>query len=69
MSVLTDGGSARIGLPRGPYALNSASAGGPEQIGVATDPAARRTLSVSTGGGPLLLGPPFSVPASSGTVR
>lgn len=54
--VSTDGGSAYLTVPGGPYALTADSDGGPELVRVATDPAASRSITVSTGGGPLQIG-------------
>jgi hypothetical protein len=54
----TDGGGALIAVPAGPYALTADSGGGPQAIAVATDPAARRAISVASGGGPLQVEPP-----------
>jgi len=51
--VSTDGGAATLTLPSGPYALTARSFGGPEAVGIATDPAAGRSITVTTGGGPL----------------
>lgn len=71
VSVLTESGPARIGLPGGPYALNASNSGGPERVDIATDPAAKRTLTVSTDGGPMVIGPPsvaFPVPGGDGAV-
>lgn len=58
VAVSSAGGPARIRVPGGPYALNADSGGGPETASVAADPAAGRALLISTGGGPLLVGPP-----------
>jgi hypothetical protein len=55
--VSTDGGSAQLALPGGPYALNADSDGGPQSVGIATDPDAHRSITVISGGGPLLVGP------------
>jgi hypothetical protein len=55
--VSTAGGSATLTLPAGPYALTAKSYGGPEAIGIATDPAAGRSVTVTTGGGPLQIEP------------
>ena len=44
-------------VPGGPYALTADSGGGPESIGIATDPSARRSITVSSGGGQLQVGP------------
>jgi hypothetical protein len=57
VTVSTDGGSARLTVPGGPYALAADSAGGPEVVRIATDPAARRSITVTSGGGPLLIEP------------
>jgi hypothetical protein len=57
VTVNSDGGPAILRLPGGPYALTADSAGGPELIGIATDPAARATLTISSGGGPLQIEP------------
>jgi hypothetical protein len=57
VTVSSDGGPAILRVPGGPYALNADSEGGPELIGIATDPAARPTLTISSGGGPLQIEP------------
>jgi len=57
VSVTTDGGPAVLAVPGGPYAVTADSGGGPESLDIATDPAARPTLTVSTGGGPLRVEP------------
>jgi hypothetical protein len=57
VTLSTDGGPATLRLPGGPYALNADSDGGPELIGIATDPAARASIRVISGGGPILVGP------------
>ena len=53
MTVSTDGGSAQLAVPGGPYALNADSGGGPQSVGIATDPAAHRSITVISGGGSL----------------
>jgi hypothetical protein len=53
----TDGGAALLAVPRGPYALTADSGGAQQAIGVATDPAARRSITVTSGGGPLEVEP------------
>lgn len=58
----TDGGPATLRVPGGPYALTADSDGGPELIGIATDPAARPSIAISTGGGPLQLEPAPAAP-------
>jgi hypothetical protein len=57
VSVSTGGGPATVSVPGGPYALTADSGGGPEIIEVATDPDAGRSITVSTAGGPLTVGP------------
>jgi hypothetical protein len=57
VSVTTGGGPATVNVPGGPYALIADSGGGPEIIAIATDPSATRSITVSTGGGQLLVGP------------
>ena len=56
--VSTDGGPAMLTVPGGPYALTAASDGGPQWVGIATHPAARRSITVASGGGALRIGPP-----------
>jgi hypothetical protein len=65
VTMNTDGGPAILHVPGGPYALSADSAGGPELIGIATDPSARATLTVSSGGGPIQL-EPTSGPSATG---
>jgi hypothetical protein len=62
VSVRTDGGPAVLAVPGGPYAVTADSGGGPELLGIATDPAARPTLTVSSGGGPLRIEPAPRLP-------
>lgn len=57
LTLTTDGGPAILRVPGGPYALTADSDGGPELIGIATDPAARASLTISSGGGPLQVEP------------
>jgi hypothetical protein len=59
-----DGGPATLTVPRGQYAVTADSDGGPEQLGITSDPAARRSITVTTGGGSLQIGlvSPASVP-------
>jgi hypothetical protein len=64
--VGTDGGPAALTLPGGPYALTARSYGAPEAIGIATDPAAGRSITVTTGGGPLRIEPPKARAPSPG---
>jgi hypothetical protein len=45
-------------VPGGPYALNATSdGGGPQSVGIATDPAAHRSITVTSGGGSLEIEP------------
>jgi len=57
VKLSTDGGMAVLAVPGGPYAVTADSGGGPESLGIATDPAARPTLTVSSGGGALRIEP------------
>jgi hypothetical protein len=57
VTVSTDGGAALLTMPGGPYALTADSDGGPESVGIGTDPTARRSLAVSTGGASLRIEP------------
>ena len=58
VTVSTDGGAVRLAVPGGPYALSADSGGGgPESVGIATDPAAPRSITISSGGGPLDIEP------------
>jgi hypothetical protein len=57
VTVSTDGGPAMLIVPGGPYALTAESDGSPESVGIATAPASRRSITVSTGGGPLRIEP------------
>jgi hypothetical protein len=58
VSVSTDGGPATVAVPGGPYKLNADSGGGPQSVEIATDPAARPSITVTSGGGPLRIEPP-----------
>lgn len=57
VNVNTDGGTLLLTVPGGPYALSAESDGGPQQVGIATDPHARSSITVNSGGGPLQVGP------------
>jgi hypothetical protein len=57
VKLSTDGGTAVLAVPGGPYTVTADSGGGPESLGIATDPAARPTLTVTSGGGPLRIEP------------
>jgi hypothetical protein len=56
-TVSTDGGTAFLTVPGGPYALTADSDGGPETVRIATNPAATRSLTVTTAGAPLRIAP------------
>jgi DUF4097 and DUF4098 domain-containing protein YvlB len=49
----TENGSASVSVPGGPYSVTADTEGGSQTVDIPTDPAAHRTLTVSTGGGPL----------------
>jgi len=53
--VSTGGGAARLAVPGGPYALTANSDGGPQLVSIATDPAAGRSIAVTSGDGPIEL--------------
>jgi hypothetical protein len=55
--VSTDGGSATLRVPGGPYALTTSDDQGGAWVRIPTSPAARRLITVNTGGGPILIGP------------
>jgi hypothetical protein len=57
VQVITAGGAAELSVPGGPYALTTDSGGGPQSVGIATSPAASRSINISTGGGPLFVQP------------
>jgi hypothetical protein len=57
VTITTDGGPAILTVPGGPYAVTADSDGGPQVVGIATDPAAHRSLAVTSGGGPLEIDP------------
>jgi hypothetical protein len=57
VTVSTDGGPAALTVPGGPYALTADSNGGPQSVGIATDPAARLSITISSGGGPVQVEP------------
>jgi hypothetical protein len=57
VTLSTDGGPATLAVPRGAYALNTDSDGGPQSVRVSSDPSAARSLTVTSGGGSLAVGP------------
>jgi hypothetical protein len=56
VTVSTDGGLAELSVPGGPYALTTNSDGAPQTIAIATSSAAHRSITVTTGGGQLIIG-------------
>ncbi|HTW02727.1 MAG TPA: hypothetical protein VMF87_20650 [Streptosporangiaceae bacterium] len=56
--VSTGGGPASLTVPGGPYALTASTYGGSKAVGIASSPAAGRSITVTTGGGPLRIEPP-----------
>ena len=58
VTVSTDGGDVQLAVPGGPYALIADSDEGPQpSVGIATDAQAHRSITVSSGGGALLITP------------
>jgi hypothetical protein len=57
VQVNSGGGAAFVSVPGGPYALTTDSGGGPQSVGISIDPAAARSINVSTQGGPLRVEP------------
>jgi hypothetical protein len=57
VTVSTDGGPAQLTVPGGPYALTADGDSGTESVGIVTDPAATRSITVFSGGGPLRIEP------------
>ncbi len=57
MTVNTDGGSANLNVPGGPYSVTADSDGGSQTLDVLNAPGALRSLNVSSGGGPLEIVP------------
>ena len=55
VTVSTRGGLAEVIVPGGPYALTTNSDGAPQTIAIATSSAARRAITITTGGGRLLI--------------
>jgi hypothetical protein len=55
VTVSTDGGLAELSVPGGPYALTTNSDGAPQTIAIATSSAAHRSITVTTGGGQLII--------------
>jgi DUF4097 and DUF4098 domain-containing protein YvlB len=53
----TENGSASVSVPGGPYSVTASTEGGSQTVDVPTAPTAGRSLTVSTGGGPLEIVP------------
>ena len=53
----TEDGSASVSVPGGPYSVATDTEGGSQTVDIPTNPTAHRSLSVSTGGGPLEIVP------------
>jgi hypothetical protein len=57
VQVNTGGGAAFLSVPGGPYALTTDNGGGPQSVGISINPAAARSINVTTQGGPLQVEP------------
>jgi hypothetical protein len=57
VTIRSGGGTARLDVPGGPYALTADSGSGAEIVRIATNPAARRSITIISDGGPLVIGP------------
>ena len=55
VTVSTRGGLAELSVPGGPYALTTNSDGAAQTIAIATSSAAHRAITITTGGGRLLI--------------
>jgi hypothetical protein len=55
--VSTGGGQATVLVPGGPYAVTADSDGSTDSVSVPASPGASRSISVSTNGGDLQIGP------------
>jgi hypothetical protein len=56
VTVSTSGGLAELSVPGGPYALTTNSDGAAQTIGIATSSVAHHSITITTGGGPLIIG-------------
>jgi hypothetical protein len=56
--VSTGGGAVALTVPGGPYALTASTYGGSDAVRIVTSPSAGRSITVTTGGGPLRIEPP-----------
>lgn len=57
VTLASDSGPATLAVPGGPYAVTASSDGGPQSVGIATSSTAARSITVTTGGGQLLIQP------------
>jgi len=57
VNLITGGGDAVVDVPDGPYALTATTGGGSWSVGIATNPQAHKTLTITTNGGNLLVAP------------
>ena len=57
VSVSTGGGPATLAVPGGPYNLTADSEGGSQSVRIATDPTALPSITITSGGGSLLVEP------------
>jgi hypothetical protein len=57
VTIDTDGGSGTLAVPGGPYALTTNGDGGSQSVTIATSPTATRSITLTTGGGPLQVEP------------
>jgi hypothetical protein len=57
VSVGTGGGNASVFVPGGPYAVTVDSGGSAQSVLIPADPGAASSISVSTDGGNLAIGP------------
>jgi hypothetical protein len=57
VTIDTDGGSGTLAVPGGPYALTTDGDGGSQSVTIATSPTATRSITLTTGGGPLQIEP------------
>jgi hypothetical protein len=55
VTISTSGGPAELAVPGGPYALTASSNGAADIIGIATSSTASRSITVTTGGGQLVI--------------
>jgi hypothetical protein len=59
----TGGGNATILVPGGPYSVSMDTGGGPLSLRIATNPAAKKSITVNTEGGQISIAPAAAQPA------